>query len=85
MNARTHLFDVLVRHQPHLCRNLGTVEPARQRVPFPEETMQVVEAMVGPDRAGKCVSVVAQQEVQARSLGQFATSQATALDLDEIT
>ncbi|MFH0517488.1 MerR family transcriptional regulator [Streptomyces sp. M41] len=72
----------------HLRQHLGADETPKsshptRTVPLPEETMQAVESLVGPERAAEFISLAAEREVQARALDRLTASHRSSTDLDE--
>lgn len=71
-----------------LRRQLGTSEAPDLRsrtrtVLVPEETMQAVERLVGPQQAATFVTLAAEREVRARTLDRLASNHSSSADLDE--
>lgn len=72
----------------HLRQHLGAGDRPDTRkidrnVAIPAETMQAVEALVGPEQAAEFISLAAEREVRARSLDRLAANHIPSGDLDE--
>jgi hypothetical protein len=50
---------------------------------LPEETMQAVEGLVGPQRAAEFICLAAEREVRARVLDALTSREVPPADLDE--
>ncbi|GGX45345.1 MerR family transcriptional regulator [Streptomyces chartreusis] len=72
----------------HLRQRLGAGEEPDtlkidRNVAIPAETMQAVEALVGPEQAAEFITLAAEREVRARSLDRLTANHSPSGDLDE--
>ncbi|MET9964420.1 MerR family transcriptional regulator [Streptomyces sp. NPDC006356] len=72
----------------HLRQQLGTPEAPDLRnrtrtVLVPEQTMQAVESLVGPEQAATFVTLAAEREVRSRTLDRLASNNSSSTELDE--
>lgn len=72
----------------HLRQRLGAdetpdVRDRKRNVSIPEETMQAVESLVGPQQAAAFVALAAEREVRARALDRLTSNHSRSSDLGE--